>query len=189
MIIYLEGVDGSGKTTLKNKIEERLNQIKSLKGITEVIANGEALIPTKPTDLNRLTDVQLLDQLKRMAEDRTKVYICDRGPLSDIIYRTFDSYDTVISLSDFWQFWLMFNQTFVVVLCDTDRSEELMKARGDDNPIAYTRHQELRYLFKQITPLFGCVNYDLTFTKSTQLNIINLVIALLYQEPIEGGNI
>lgn len=172
MIIYLEGVDGSGKTTLKEALTKRLTQLEPIRGV-KVYPEGESLIPTRPSDPNRLNALELVTKLYDMATDPGMIYICDRGPISDIIYRAFDEHHPIMPLEAFWTWWLGNQQVIVIVHCDTNRSEQLMKDRGDNNPTAINHHKSLRYLYKQIMPIFRPVKYDIEtsdlLTTTTQI--------------------
>lgn len=179
MIIYLEGVDGSGKSTLKKELADRLFQLAELKEIT-VVPEGETMIPTRPLAPDRVDAKTLLQRLHDMANDLNTVYICDRGPLSDIIYRAFDDYKCVIPLEVFWTFWLA-NQHFIVtVFCDSNTSYTSMMERGDNNQYAINNHYAIRHLYQQIMPLFGPVKYDMGGDAEYRLLIKNQILARLW---------
>lgn len=179
MIIYIEGVDGSGKSTLKGRLLKRLEQIKDLHNI-KIYPEGETLIPTHPSKANRLSREDLFKQLSKMANDPNTVYICDRGPLSDIIYRAFDDYKPLVSLEELLWFWGTQGIMIVTVHCVNDRSEELMKERGEENPVAIQYHKALKYIYNQIMPLFGAINYDFSVESDEKLSSINTILARLW---------
>jgi len=200
MIIYLEGPDASGKSTLKASLIARLETLSSIRNI-KVVRDGEALIPTRPNmpGLPRCTRDELLSNLWQMAGNVDTVFICDRGPISDVIYRAFDRDLPIIDLETYWLTWLTNSHFIVTVHCDTDLSAELLVKRGDNNPIAVANHQAIRYLYKQIMPLFGAFKYDLATIKTPtdQLNINNSILARLWtglddylrvNEAAEGWN-
>lgn len=178
MIIYLEGVDGSGKSTLAAVIAKRLEEVKTIRKI-KYVANGEDLIPTNPNKPNRLTTEELGTKLIQMVQDLTTVYICDRGPISDIIYRTFDEFEPVMNLDLFWKLWFFNAHLFIIVYCNNNKSLELMLERGDSNPIAVNKHKELEYLYSQIIELFCPVHYD--FETDDANEKINLIFAELFK--------
>jgi len=104
VIIYLEGPDASGKSTLRDRLaKELVNQLETIRalGITEIVKNGEDLIPTRPTNPKRLTFEPLLRKLCEMASDLHVLYLCDRGPISDVIYRTFDKHQPIMTLNQY----------------------------------------------------------------------------------------
>ena len=186
MIIYIEGVDGSGKTTLARALAKRLETLSKLNGI-KVEPDGETMISTKPWQEDRITADALVDNLLKMSKDTTTVYIVDRGPLSDIIYRTFDDgkYSPVLNLEQFLYVWLANSRGFIVVHCDSALSEELMHERGDDNEVSIKEHRKLRYLFQQIMPLFSAKVFDVKRAISkervyTQM-VVNEILAVLWQ--------
>lgn len=179
MIIYIEGVDGSGKSTLRDRLLKRLEQVKNLRKI-KIEPDGELLIPTRPDAYNRVNKEQLFEQLTTMATDPETVYICDRGPISDIIYRAFDEFEPVSSLNELMWFWLRNGLLIVVVHCVNDRSEELMLQRGEDNPVAIQYHKALKHMYQQIMPLFGAINYDFSTESDEKLDTINTILAKLW---------
>ena len=183
MIIYLEGPDASGKSTLKASLIARLETLASIRNI-KIVPDGEKLIPTRPgiANIPRCTYRQLVNNLEKMARKLDTVYICDRGPISDVIYRAFDKYLPIINLEDYRLIWLTNSQFIVTVHCDTDLSTELLAKRGDNNPIAIANHQALRYLYRQIMPLFDAFKYDLSTIKTPndQLSVNNSILARLW---------
>lgn len=156
MIIYLEGVDGSGKTRLANYLYENINKVRF-----KIEPHGELNINTKPGEY-RLPKRVLLDELNYMAYDDDTIYIVDRGPLSDIIYRAFDKIEPVISLTEMldWCKSLRFSGRLEIIHCSADKSKEDMLARGDDNPVALSFHDEINYLYDQLMPLFTNLTYN-----------------------------
>lgn len=178
MIIMVEGVDGSGKSTFIDKLTTRLDEVKKLHNI-KIVGNAEILIPTHPKREDRLTTEDLVSKLIGMATDTSTIYVCDRGPISDIIYRTFDKYDPLLDLNTMLNIYHRNALGFLLVFCDTIESERLMKERGEDNPVAIQRHQELRYLYKQIMSTFNHYKYDLAAEYSIDL-IINTILARVW---------
>lgn len=179
MIIYLEGVDGTGKSTLADALAKRLEDLKPVKGFS-VVRDGELLIRTRPGS-RKLNQEQLIEKLSDMAISGDTIYICDRGPLSDIIYRTFDDESPVLPLDNFWFIWLAHQMFIVTVFCDSDKAQELMVARGDDNATAINRHKELRYLYQQIAPMFNMIPYDVAKHGHDLQEVVNVILAHLWQ--------
>lgn len=145
MIIYLEGPDGSGKTTLAQTIAKVLVD----KNITIPILSAEEHIPTRPNREDRVNERQLFKQLKIMALS-DKVYVIDRGPISDIIYRCFDNAEPVTTLNKVIKFLQKYNNKVMLVYCNSDSAYENMIARGDDNPVAVSQHSIISKMFKVI---------------------------------------
>lgn len=151
MIIYLEGPDGSGKSTLADAIAKDLKS----KGY-EVDRFAERNVNTHPQRPYRLNKEHLFDELKYMAKD-SGIHILDRGPLSDCIYRIFDDYKPVAGLVEYLPLFKEFsnNGQLVMIYCYTPMAEQAMRERGDDNPVALTRHRELTRCYNMV---MGVVN-------------------------------
>ena len=180
MIIYLEGVDGSGKTTLLNMLAEKLDPIRIIRGI-ELIKDANKFIPTLPTVKDRVYSHDLVKEIKRMANDDTTIYLVDRGPISDIIYRTVDEYEPVIDLDDIIKLLkpLIDDDRVLVLFCDSDKAYSKMLDRGDNNKIAITHHKQLRYLFNNIMPLFSNYKVDMFSNDKDVYNLIYRIIAYI----------
>jgi thymidylate kinase len=170
MIIYIEGVDGSGKSTFAKALTKYLQET----GFT-VHPKAEKAMVTHPWRLDRVKKDKLEFEIRSRISSRD-VHIVDRGELSDIIYRTFDfeKYSALMTLKEYYELYLQCSHKYIVVHCDTARSEELMLARGEDNVISITEHQKLRYLFNQIMPLFNAIKYDaaISINNPTYLDVI-----------------
>lgn len=169
MIIYLEGPDGSGKSTLVDSI------IDVLEGSNQLYhPKAKNLVSTYPEDPNRLTEKQLFAQLKRMATDNEVVYIIDRCFISDCVYRVFDNYKPVTTLHKCIEFLKKYNSKVFTIYCRTKDAEEYMLKRGDDNPIAILKHKEITRVYDLVMPLvsanlkYNYFKYD--FTKKRSIN-------------------
>ena len=156
MIVYIEGVDGSGKSTFATAITEHLQS----KGF-DVVPKGEKSMVTHPWRFDRVTKTELSFRLNQCLTS-PQIYIVDRGELSDIIYRIFDfeKYSALMTLNDYYDLYQLYANRYIIVHCDSIRSEELMLARGEDNPVSITEHQKLRYVFNMIMPLFSAIKFD-----------------------------
>lgn len=165
MIIQLEGVDGSGKSTLAKHIADICEQ----RNIEYIFEPVEELIPTKPHALARLTEDELDFKLNDMALSDV-VYILDRGVFSDVIYRLFDNYSSVLPLGvlvDKYRQWLRDDRA-VFIYCCTPDSEKRMLERGDDNPVSINNHEVIRKIYATLFDsdgvFRGCYNrwfYDI----------------------------
>lgn len=149
MIIYIEGVDGSGKSTLADKIAK---MCKKEKFVYERYA--ERNISTKPDAINRITFEELVKKFEFMANDSV-LHILDRGPISDCIYRMFDEYEPVGKLQDYISLFDGCKNKLMIVYARTKKAEEMMHKRGDDNPVAISRHKELSKAYDLV---MGIVN-------------------------------
>ncbi len=156
MIVYIEGVDGSGKSTFAKAITKYLQDKKM-----DVYPKGEKLMVTHPWRLDRTTKENLLFNLRACLMSQT-VFIVDRGEISDLIYRAFDNdkYTALMTLKEYQDHYNYYSHRYILVHCDSNRSEQLMLERGEDNPISITEHQKLRYLFNQVMPLFHAHKFD-----------------------------
>ena len=148
MIIQLEGPDGSGKSTLARAIKEALYEM-----VPVWYDNIEYIIPTKPTAKDRLNEKELFKRLVKIAKSKT-VYILDRGPISDVIYRVFDSYNSVTTLPKIIKFFEEHVVRCFVVFCGTPLAEEKMLERGEDNPTSLNRHKELTKVYNIVEDCF-----------------------------------
>lgn len=156
MIIYLEGPDGSGKTTLLRNLKETLQR----NWIVDVYANTR--IPTHPAKRGRVTEKLLYSELKKMANDKYMVYIIDRGPISDIVYRVFDDYSQVTTLSKLMKFMQDHSKGIYTIYCCSSKAEENMLKRGDDNPIALKKHKEITRVYNLVmNVLQSAVKYNI----------------------------
>jgi len=178
MIIYFEGPDGSGKSTLITYLSRRLDQLQRLRGI-KIVEHAERMIPTRPYQPNRITPEALMNKLDEMVKDNDTVYILDRGPLSDIIYCTFNGYQPVISLGTWLGFWVANRDAITIVYCDSDVAEEMMLARGDNYPIAVQYHKQIRYMYRQVMSMLWPVPYDMSKNKTAEdcIDSVNIILA------------
>lgn len=176
MIVYIEGVDGSGKSTFSNALTAHLQK----EGF-DVVPKAHKLMVTHPWRHDRLNKADLRYRLNGCLTSE-KIFIVDRGELSDIIYRTFDfeKYSALMTLKEFYNIWRENQTNYLVVHCDSDMSEELMLKRGEDNEVSITEHQKLRYLFKQIMPLFNAIPFDAqrSIESATYLEVICAGVAI-----------
>jgi thymidylate kinase len=168
MIIYLEGPDGSGKSTLVDSIVDVLEGSN-----IQYMNNAKILVSTYPKDPDRLNEKQLFVNLKKMANSNT-VYILDRCFISDCVYRVFDNYKPVTTLHKCIEFLQKYNNRVYTIYCRTANAEEYMLKRGDDNPIAIQKHKEITRVYDLVMSLissaikYNYFKYD--FTKKRSIN-------------------
>ena len=160
MIIYLEGVDGTGKSTLVRMLEDSLSQF------GKVDAEANKRIPTHPNRPGRVTQAKMFKELKAMARDNV-IHIVDRGPISDVIYRVFDAHKSVTTIEKVQEFLQEFNNRVLTIYCRNNVAKRNMLERGDDNPVAIEKHDELtkafdivmQLIFKNLHCNYGIYDY------------------------------
>lgn len=167
MIVYLEGPDGSGKSTLAKQIESEFEN---------VVPNGESLISTHPTRPNRVNEYELYNRMSDMINSQ-KLYILDRGPISDCIYRIFDKYKPITTLSSLLYFVINNLDKMLIVYCKNEDAEENMLKRGDDNPVAISRHKELSKLYDLVMNIFSNTSQfiEYNFSKDNITKILDTI--------------
>lgn len=160
MIVILEGPDGSGKSTLTNNLYSYFSKI------IETDKDGESRVETRPGRIKKTKD-ELMIELERMANSK-KLYLLDRSPISDIVYRVFDDYQPVFSLKDLMSFINRNISRVFIIRCRVDDSYNIMRKRGDDNPVALYRYDEIckvyQIIFDAISSITSIRTFD--FTKS-----------------------
>jgi len=177
MIIQLEGVDCTGKTTLYNALTTKLQKLASLKQLT-IVKDAESLVTTNPRKPNRISCENLWSTLFKWARQRNHIYIMDRGPISDNVYRCFDDIEPVMDL----RLCAMMYQCsgIIVIHCDSPRGREIIKERGDDNPIALANWDKIHKTYRIMMPLFNPFIYD--FDKVDMNKFVDNIISKLLKE-------
>lgn len=173
MIIYLEGPDGSGKSTLAQDLAHELGHD------YKVNASANLRIPTHPKSENRITERRLYSELKKMADSQTMIYIVDRGPISDIVYRVFDNHKPVTTLPKLIEFMRDNLKGIYTIYCCSNKAEENMLKRGDDNPIALTKHKEITKVYNLVIATLQSIlkNNIVTYDYSKSKDWINTMLS------------
>ena len=175
MLIIFEGPDGSGKSTLQDKVCEVMCKYSPA---IKVMNNAEWLIPTHPKSNTRVNERELYKQLKRMATCKDTVYLVNRGPISDIIYRIFDDYPTVTTFPKLLDFIVKYQRQIIIVYCNSKIAEQKMLERGDENPIAISRHKEISKIYDLLMGVIGAnVRYSLKKFDMAKKNDTNRIIS------------
>lgn len=119
-IFFVEGVDGSGKTTL----------IKNLCKYEDVVGYDAI-----PLNWNWQSQYNIWDEfLKNItfnSELKDKIVLIDRSPITEIVYRSvIDQRKPYMKLYDLLS--LMNYYNICVIYCTNDKAFELAKKRGED---------------------------------------------------------
>lgn len=124
MLIILEGADGSGKTTLANKLRK----------------NNYTVIKD--------------ERHKHSAEDwrqwsiSKNLYILDRSFISDMVYRCLDGEHGAINIMDIA--FCLINGNTKIILCETDTSFEDSMRRGEDNITDKKVSERIKQLYRDM---------------------------------------
>lgn len=149
MLIYVEGVDGSGKTRLVKKLAKDFRKMGY-----RVDDKAELRVITHPKG-NRVSESVLYKELELMMRDKSTLFIMDRGPLTDIIYRLVDQEKSVTELGKFLTWASDLADVLNIIYCRTSNAKELMLQRGDDNPYAVKYHDILLRAYEMVMPLLS----------------------------------
>lgn len=126
MIVFVEGVDGSGKTTL----------------IEQLVARGAKRVDPVP----RNDPHPYASWCKLFAKCRDEVYICDRGYITDAVYRLCDGNKPMLGMGQILS--LLSDSKFVY--CAIKDSFKQSMQRGEDNITDIRTHNELKQIYKYV---------------------------------------
>lgn len=126
MIVFVEGADGSGKTTL-------------IKHFVETYGFKELKPPVRQED--KLKELEEWEDFVRDAQLKQGIYFVDRGPLSELVYRLVDTDKTYIN--DITALDNLFKRDFAVILCESFNAFSRAMERGEDNIIDKDLHNEI----------------------------------------------
>lgn len=178
MIIYLEGPDGSGKSTLSDAITDEL----ITRDMTVIqTKDGQCDIDTHPKSKYRNTPQQLIEAFVDMAY-KDAIFVLDRGPISDVIYRHFDDYKPVLNESQVADLLSLLKDKVKVIFCDNDVAEQKMLERGDDNPIAIEKHKDITNCYRNYMKFIRHEVFD--YTRTTASIFADKIINNLSEEDL-----
>lgn len=128
MIVFVEGVDGSGKTTLVKQLQERGYR-------TEYCYRED-------------THFSILNEMKKS----DKVYILDRGPITDIVYRLTDDLPrdemTLLEIATLLE-------GSKIIYCSQPLAYEYATARGEDNIKSKIAHDKLTVCYEYVMSIIA----------------------------------
>lgn len=124
MIVFVEGPDGSGKSTLIEQLKERYITARVSK------AAESKFVWDKLKVLGR-----------QLGEDT--VLMMDRSPLTEYVYRSEDNSDAKFTYS-FVLGWLRGGK---LIYCKSNTSHEDAMNRGEDNITSKTKHDRIEQLY------------------------------------------
>lgn len=157
MLVILEGVDGSGKTTLCNQLKE--------KGIPIV------------TSVGRFSKFPYCEWIKLVYEN--DVSVVDRSFITELVYRTNDGKDVgTMTLEDMCKI-LPFCK---IVLCETDSAFEDSMLRGEDNITNEKTSKQIQRTYQIITTMLSKFTSVKTFTYDWKHQTVDDVINFIYKE-------
>jgi thymidylate kinase len=148
MLTIIDGLDGTGKTMLVKEYIEKGNYI-------QIPTTRGSEFSTFPDDPARITANYCIEKMIEWIKS-DKQYIMDRGPISDIVYRVFDKYKSVITLQTITEMLNTF-PGFRVIWAINDKN---FYERGDDSEIAVNRHEEIKKVYELIMPYIAESMFD-----------------------------
>lgn len=129
MLVFVEGVDGSGKTKLVSKLE--------LAGF-KVFDAIDRDIPYQYYEWQRLIDQSSLIN---------KVCLVDRSPISELVYRLFDNKEVNISLKSITN---LLEENVKIIYCKQPASFDDALKRGEDNIVNRELHSNIEIVYDVI---------------------------------------
>lgn len=129
MIIYVEGVDGSGKTILVNKLHE---------------IYGYEIVPIPQRQEDKIKELQ--DWRIFVKNHYGHTVLCDRSFISELVYRLHDNDKTFLNLIDMAN-WL---GDCKFIHCISKSSFVDANTRGEDNIVTFEAHKEIEQWYEII---------------------------------------
>ena len=125
MFVLVEGIDGSGKSTLVNELSKYYSIIVS----------------------KNKNNMVYLSNLTMLSDE---VYVCDRSVLSDMAYRIFDGEEPYCSLMQI----LNLVKHSIIIYCKNKHSYKKSIERGEDNIINKKDSKKLSDIYDTIMSMF-----------------------------------
>lgn len=157
MLVILEGVDGSGKTTLCNQLKEKCFIVES--------------------PVYRLEQFPYIRWFE--LSQKREITIVDRSFITELVYRTIDGKPTgkmtLSEMCDILQF-------CKIVLCETDSSFEDSMLRGEDNITDEKTSKQIQTAYRIIVTMLNKFASVKTFTYNWKHQTVDDVIKFIYKE-------
>lgn len=132
MIVFIEGVDGSGKTTLFNKL----------------ITLGYKTLTRPEQYEDKLAERQAWQYAFNMYKSKNTAYIADRGPFTELVYRTIK--DTNRTYINNRMLVTLLESNMSIIYCHNDNAFDLAKRRGEDNITDELTHKKLTKCYESM---------------------------------------
>ena len=152
MFIIVEGIDGSGKSTLVKELEQ----------------HGAIFLPGEDR-YSKKSIKHFLSMIKQL-HNHKDVYLCDRSFLSDLVYRYIDDKSpAVYTLDNLYQFCKYCD---AIIYCNSAHSFENSIARGENNITDILTSERLRIYYNFLIDIFK--RYDLVKVFEYDYDIMNV---------------
>lgn len=134
MIVYFEGVDGSGKSTVVKTLKDRYG-CKTAIGPDRISDKHQELLNWYDFDDRHRGDIR---------------YLVDRGPITEFIYRLIrDDEKSYLALKDLDS--LLYGNK--IVFCETAHAYDRAMTRGEDNIVDEKLHAKIKKAYKDVIPM------------------------------------
>lgn len=157
MLVILEGVDGSGKTTLCNQLKEK------------------GLIVEPP--VGRLEHFPYSKWLALMA--KRDITVVDRSFITELVYRTVDGkFPGTMNLAEMCGIL----EDSKIILCETDTAFEDSMVRGEDNITNKETSKQIQQVYQIITTMLSKFTEAKMFTYDWKHQTVDDVLKFIYKE-------
>lgn len=136
MLIFVEGPDGSGKSTLVKALSDKYATAK-------VPRNAES--------------IQLWNAIKRVSDGGDVVF--DRSPITDLMYRILDGEACTCGIDNIL-YWLHGSK---IIFCNSDTAFKDAMERGETNITDESRHNILSSIYETFMQILKLSKYDVMY--------------------------
>lgn len=155
MLIFVEGNEGTGKTTL----------------INQLIKEVPAVVVKYPKEVKNV--YRLLDKLR----DSKQIVIFDRGLITDLVYRMWDHKPGQMSLSKIGE--ILDWPDIVIIFCNHKKGYENAMKRGEDFITDPKVYEIIDDNFFRVKTMIECFTDAKTFSYNYEYQDVNDVIKCL----------